>query len=65
MIDHQLGDNAQSAFMRRGEKGLEIVQRAVVWINIEIIGDVVAIIFERRWIKWEEARSRSIPSSWR
>ena len=25
-----------------------------MWINIEIIGDVVAIIFQRRWIKWQK-----------
>ena len=54
MVDNELGNDAKSAFMRSIEKGAEIVERAVVWINIEIIGDVVAVIFERRWIKWEK-----------
>src|SRR5437764_6987896 len=37
--------------MRRVEKCKEIIQRAEVRINIEIIGDVVAVITKRRRIK--------------
>ena len=54
VIDDQLSDDSQSAFVRFGEKRAEIVERSVVWIDIEIIGDVVAVIAQRRRIKWQE-----------
>ena len=40
--------------MCRGEKGLEILQRSVVRIDVVIIGDVVAVIAQRRRIKRQE-----------
>src|SRR5205823_3649423 len=54
MVDNELGNDAKPAVVRRSEKGTKVIKRAVVWINIEIIGDVVAVIFERRWIKRQE-----------
>ena len=54
VIDHQLRDDAQPALVRRGEKRLEIVQRAVVRIDVVIIRDVVAIIAQRRGIKRQQ-----------
>ena len=59
VIDHQLGDDAQPALVRRREKRLEILQRAVVRIDVVIIGDVVAIIAQRRRDKRAATRSRS------
>src|SRR6266404_4732564 len=40
--------------MRRIEKCSEIVERPKVWINVEIIGDVVSVIPQRRRIEGEE-----------
>ena len=40
--------------MRRIEKCSEIVKRPKVWINVEIIGDVVSVIPQRRRIEGQE-----------
>src|SRR5713101_61018 len=37
--------------MRRGEECLEVLKRSVVGIDIEIVGNVVAVITHGRWIK--------------
>src|ERR1043166_5087785 len=31
MIDHQLGDHAQAALMRLGEKRTEVIERSEIW----------------------------------
>ena len=65
VVDHEFGDNTQSAFVGRVEKGAEIVERAVVRIDVEIvIGDVVTIILQGRRIK-RSSQIALIPSSWR
>src|SRR2546430_7482358 len=40
VIDDQLGDDAQAALVRRVEERAKIVERSVVRIDVEIIGDV-------------------------
>src|SRR3982750_4442141 len=54
MINDQLGDDPQSALMRGVEKRLKIFERSVVRVDIEIIGDVVAVVAQWRWIKGQE-----------
>src|SRR5205807_329687 len=54
VVDDELGNNAQSTFVRRVEEGAEIIKRAVVRINIEIIGNVVTVIFQGRRIKRQQ-----------
>ena len=59
MIDHQFRDDAQIALVRRIKKCAEIIERAEVRIDVEIIGDVVAVITERRRIKRQQPDSRN------
>ena len=40
--------------MRGIKKRAKILQRSVVWINVEIIRDVIAVILERRRIERQE-----------
>ena len=54
MINDQLGDDPQSALMRGVEKRLKIFERSVVRVDVEIIGDVVAVVAQWRWIKGQE-----------
>src|SRR6266513_5585905 len=54
VINDQLRDDAQPALMRGVEERAKIVECSVVRINIVIIGDVVAVIAQRRWIKGQE-----------
>src|SRR6266566_8918778 len=45
--------------MRRIKKRAEIIDGAEVRIDVEIIGDVVAVITQRRGIEWQEPDSRN------
>jgi hypothetical protein len=47
VIDHQLGDDPQIALVRCIKERAEIIQRAEVRIDVEIIGDVIAVVTER------------------
>ena len=40
--------------MRRVKKRPEIIERAEIWIDVEIIGDVVSVIAQRRRIKRQQ-----------
>ncbi len=44
VIDHEFGDHPQIARMRRIQKSAEIVERAKIRVNVEIIGNVVAVV---------------------
>lgn len=48
VIEHEIGDNAQPAGMGGIDQGLEICQIAVGGMHAVIIGDVVAVIDQRR-----------------
>ena len=48
VVHHQLGDDAQLAAVRFFEKRLEVVQRAVLRIDVRVVGDVVTIVLQRR-----------------
>ena len=54
MVDDQLDHNLHIALMRRIQERLEIVQRSIRGIHIIIVGDVVAVVAERRRKKGQE-----------
>src|SRR5690606_9175605 len=44
----------QSALVRGGQKGVEVLHRAVVGVHVEVVGDVVAVVAQRRREKRQE-----------
>ena len=48
VIQHQLGDHAQSAPVSFAQKALKIAQRAIGGMNLGVIGDIVTIVAQRR-----------------
>jgi len=48
VVDHQLEHDADTAFMRRRDKGARILHRAVIWRHVAIFGDVIAVVAPRR-----------------
>ena|SRR5436305_6887257 len=54
MIDYEFGDDAQIPFMRSLQKPAEIFERAKIRINIEIIGNVVSVVAQRRGIERQQ-----------
>src|SRR5438046_7437420 len=54
MIDHEFGDYAQIPLIRRINKCAKIIERAEVLVDVEIIGDVVPVVAERRGIEWQQ-----------
>ena len=54
VIDDQLGDDAQAAAVRLFEKALEIVEVAVDRIDGAVVGDVVAVVAQRRRIERQQ-----------
>ena len=54
VVDDELGDDADPPPVRRLDEAIEVVHRAVGRMDILVVGDVVAIVFERRWIKGQQ-----------
>ena len=54
MVDDQLRYDAQLALVRLADKLLEIGARSIGRMDIVIISDVVAVVFERRRIEWQQ-----------
>ena len=54
MVDNQLCDNSQASRVSFVDKCLKILQRAVCRIYGRVVGNVVAIISERRGIEREQ-----------
>ncbi len=54
MIDYQFGDDAQITLMCGVKERAEIIERPEIRIDVEIIGDVVAVIAQRRRIEWQQ-----------
>ena len=48
VVHHQLGDDLQLAAMGFVEQLAKVVQRAVLRIDVRVIGDVVAVVLQRR-----------------
>src|SRR5437870_3083454 len=56
VIDHQLGDDADSAMMRLAQKRFEICKRAIARMDGGVIGDVISVIAQRRGIERQEPK---------
>ena len=54
VIDDQLGDDADPAAVRLFQERLEIGQRAVARMDGGVVGDVVAVIAQRRRIERQQ-----------
>jgi hypothetical protein len=51
VIDNQLRDYADAAPMGLAQEGFEIVERAAVGMDVGVVGDIVAVVAERRRAK--------------
>jgi hypothetical protein len=47
VVGHQIGDDFEAAFVGGGDKCLEVIQGAVGGMHFVVVGDVVAVVFER------------------
>src|SRR4051812_41583639 len=54
VIDDELRQHLDVTRMRGLEERLEIVDRAVRWVDRLVRRDVVAVVLERRWIEWQQ-----------
>src|SRR5690349_11177179 len=54
MIDHQLRDDPDAAIMRLAQKYFEVLEGAVIRVNVRIVGDVVTVVFKRRRIERQQ-----------
>ena len=54
VIDHQFGDDSQAPVFGLPEEGLEIAAGAVIRVDAGVVGDVVAVVLERRGVKRQE-----------
>jgi hypothetical protein len=51
VVEHQLGDDPQAVPVGRAQEDLEVVQRAVAGVDVGVVGDVVAVIPQRRGVE--------------
>ena len=58
VIHHQLDHDLEPAIVRGLQERLEILDGAVHRVDAEIIGDVIAVVLERRREKGQAARGR-------
>ena len=58
VVNHELGDDAKPTVVRGVHERQEIPSRAVARIDVAVIGDVVAIVAEWRWIERLDPDSR-------
>jgi hypothetical protein len=54
MVDYQLGDHLQAAALRLAHEGAEVRARAVVRMHVVVVGDVVAVVLERRRVERQQ-----------
>ena len=54
VVEHQVHDHVQAAGVGLVEQGAEIVHRAVSWGDVVVVGDIVAVVFERRGIDGQQ-----------
>ncbi len=58
VVDDQLRDHPQAAGVGLPEKGLEVAQRAVVGVDAGVVGDVVAVVLQRRRVERQQPDRR-------
>ena len=49
VVENELDHDLHAAVVRSVKEFLEVIQRAIAWMDADIIGDVVPIVLERRW----------------
>ena len=54
VVDHQLGDDAHAALVRGGDEVLHVGHRAVLGMDVAVVGDVVAVVAPRRGIERQQ-----------
>ena len=64
VIDDQLDHHLQAAIVRRVKKALKVVERSVAGMDARVVGDVVAIVAQRRG-KNGSSHRQVTPRSWR
>jgi hypothetical protein len=57
VVDHQLGDDPEAQAVRRGDERVEIGQRAVAGMDVLVVRDVVAVVFERGWVERQQPQT--------
>ena len=50
VVHDQIGDDAQPAAVGGLDEGLEVLERAVGGLDAQVIGDVVAVVAQRRGV---------------
>ena len=58
VVDDQLGDHPDAVIVGCFEKLLEVVERAVMGMNARVVGNVVAVVFQRRRVEGQEPDRR-------
>ena len=58
VVEDQLGDHPEAAAVGGAEEVTEILQRAVVGVHVHVVGDVVAVVPQRRRIEGQEPEGR-------
>ena len=58
VVADQLGDHPQAAPVRLAEEALDVAQRAVVGVDARVVGDVVAVVAQRRGIERQQPERR-------
>jgi hypothetical protein len=58
VVDNQLGDDADVAAVGRIDQLIEVVDRAVARMDVLVIGDVVAVVLERRRVERLQPETR-------
>ena len=54
VVDDELGDDADVAPVRLGDEPIEVRERAVARMDVLVVRDVVAVVFERRRIEGQQ-----------
>ena len=54
VVDHQLGDHAQAALVGGAHEAPEVAHRAVRRVDVAVVGDVVAVVAQRRRIERQD-----------
>ena len=54
VVDDELGDDAQAAAVRLDDEGAEVVERAVRRVHVLVVGDVVAVVAQRRRVERQQ-----------
>jgi hypothetical protein len=57
VVDDQLGDHAQPAAMRFAQERAEVLERAEVPMHAVVVGDVVAVVAQRRGVERQQPES--------